>query len=132
MFRASTRSVLIVDHHRDTREMYACALLEAGYEVVEACDGADAIVAATGHLPDVVVSDIRMPGPVNAVDLCRHFTRLGVKVIVMTGIGPGEEQRAVQAAGCTVLAMKPLPPDMLSDFVAQIVQPIRSDYRPSG
>src|SRR4051812_13627772 len=52
------------------------------------------IVVATEHRPDVVVSDMRMPGPVTTVDLCRHFTPLGVRVMVVTGVGPGEEHAA--------------------------------------
>src|SRR5215217_7621340 len=96
--------VLIVDDHQDTREMYAYALLADGYEVIQAENGADAIVAATGLLPDVVVSDMRMPGSVTTVDLCRHFTPLGVKVMVVTGVSPGEEHQAVKDAGCIVIA----------------------------
>ena len=60
---------------------------------------------------------MRMPGPVNAADVCRHFTPLGVKVMVVTGVGPGDEQNAVKAAGCVVLAMKPLTPDALCEHV---------------
>jgi CheY-like chemotaxis protein len=99
--------------------------------VIEAVDGSDAIVAAIGNLPDVVITDMRMPGPVNAVDLCRHFTRLGVKVMVVTGVGPSEEQEAVKSAGCVALAMKPLAPDALRAQVGRFVQRITLDDRVS-
>lgn len=71
----ATRSpalVLLVDGHVDTREMYSFGLVSAGFAVMEAVDGADAIVTAAGNRPDVVVADMRIPGSVTAADLCRH------------------------------------------------------------
>jgi len=125
------RLVLLVDDHQDTREMYAYALLAAGYQVVEATDGVDAIVTASGNLPDVVITDMRMPGPITAADLCRHFRPQGVHVIVVTGVAPGQEHEAVQAAGCALIAAKPFPPDVLCAEVSRIVQRTPLEQRPS-
>lgn len=121
--------VLLVEDHQDTREMYSIALMATGFAVIEAVDGADAIVSATGHLPDVVVTDMRMPGSVTAVDLCRYFIPRGVRVMVVSGVGPGHEQDDVRAAGCSDIAMKPLPPDVLCARVGQLVAGTRLEDR---
>ena len=71
------------------------------------------------------ITDMRVPGPVSAVSLCRHFTPVCVKVMVVTGVGPGDEQTAVKAAGCGVLAMKPLTTDTLCEHVPRIAAGVR-------
>jgi two-component system chemotaxis response regulator CheY len=108
---------LLVEDHRDTREMYALALRAAGFAVLEAEDGEDAIVVGGDHLVDVVVTDIRMPSSVTAVDLCRYFVPLGAAVMAVSGVGPGHEHDAVRAAGCALIATKPLTPDALCAHV---------------
>src|SRR4051794_24271009 len=105
--------VMLVGDHRDIREMYVSALVAAGYEVLEAIDGTDAIVETTAHLPDVVVADRRMPGLITTVVLCRYFTPLGVKVVV-TSIGLIDDSEV--APPITALT-----PDALCAQVARLV-----------
>ena len=113
--------VLLVDDNLDTRELYAFALRQAGYDVREAADGPSAIADAPAHPPSIVVTDIRMPGHVSAVDLCRHFRAHDIQVIVVTGVPDGPEQEAIRRAGCALLVMKPYAPDVLCRDVARIL-----------
>jgi CheY-like chemotaxis protein/phosphohistidine swiveling domain-containing protein len=55
------RRVLVVDDEPDLRTVVGAAFESAGYEVVSAADGADGIVQAQLHRPDVVIMDIMMP-----------------------------------------------------------------------
>ncbi|MFI5892055.1 response regulator [Actinoplanes sp. NPDC051513] len=55
-------TVLVVDDVAANRELMAMLLGYRGHEVIEACDGADALALAQSRHPDVVVSDVLMPG----------------------------------------------------------------------
>jgi CheY-like chemotaxis protein len=56
------RRILVVDDEEDIR-VYLTALLEdAGAEVLEACDGDEAITVAQQHRPDLITLDLSMPG----------------------------------------------------------------------
>jgi len=106
---SSAPIVLLIDDHADTRDLFAHALSLAGFGVWEAHDGATAVArAAAGPLPSVVVTDLRMPGRVSALELCRRFTELGVPVVALTGLGPGGEHDAMRAAGCCAILIKPV------------------------
>jgi DNA-binding response OmpR family regulator len=80
----------------------------------------------------VVVTDIRMPGSVTVVDLCRFFIPLGVRVMVVSGVGPGQEQDDITAAGCRDIAMRPLTPDVLCANVAALVARTPSRIAPGS
>src|SRR5205085_4561728 len=60
--RQRSLRVLIADDNRDTVVTTAAVLQDEGYEVKEAHNGKDAMVAIADFDPDVVVSDIKMPG----------------------------------------------------------------------
>ncbi len=65
--------VLVVDDHRGMRA-YIRRQLATHYRVVEAAGGAEALALAREQLPDLVVSDVRMPG-MNGYQLCREIKR---------------------------------------------------------
>ena len=55
------RLVLVVDDYADLRHTVATLLKGNGYDVVEACDGQDALAQLHRHSPDLVVLDLNMP-----------------------------------------------------------------------
>lgn len=88
--RPSEGRILIVDDELSIRKPIRIALLQAGYEVVEAGDGGEAITAlGDGDNPltvDAILCDIRMPR-INGIDAI-HFFRThfpSIPVIVLTG-----------------------------------------------
>lgn len=56
-----TKSILIVDDDPDARNIFSAALQEAGYRVVTAVNGAEAVHLARRYRPDLILMDIRMP-----------------------------------------------------------------------
>ena len=113
--------VLVIDDNEDNREMHALILASSGFKVVQAQDGVEALALAADRLPDLAVTDLRMPGDVSAADLCRHFGELDVPVIALTGVGPGEEHDAMRRAGCASVMMKPLAPDRLLSEINRVL-----------
>jgi len=61
MTRRETPLVLVADDEEDIRALVAFRLQRAGYEVITAADGAEALTLATTRLPDLVVLDMMMP-----------------------------------------------------------------------
>jgi two-component system, chemotaxis family, chemotaxis protein CheY len=118
--------VLLIDDNADSRGMYALMLADSGFEVLQAEDGVEALALAAVRLPAVAVTDLRMPGTVSAVDLCRQFRDLAVPVIALTGVGPGDEHDAMRHAGCAEILMKPLSPDELIAAITRVLAPDRS------
>lgn len=54
--------ILLIEDDENLRFILAEVLVEAGYEVYEAEEGEDALATASGQMPDLVVTDIVMPG----------------------------------------------------------------------
>jgi len=58
-----TKTVLTVDDSRTMRDMLMLALKDAGYRVVQAEDGVHGLEVLQAENPDIVITDINMPGP---------------------------------------------------------------------
>ncbi len=55
-------TVLVVDDQASIRELLRLVLLRLGHDVITAADGAEGLAAARQHRPELVVSDVVMPG----------------------------------------------------------------------
>ena len=57
----SMRRILVVEDTPDNRRIMRDLLTSAGFEVIEAADGADGIEAAVRHQPDLILMDMQLP-----------------------------------------------------------------------
>ena len=126
---AEREIVLVVDDEPTVRRLARRVLLEDGFEVIEAADGAEALdlVDASADPLRVVVSDIVMP-KLNGVQLLQRLsiTHPVLPVILMSGYaGPQLAERGIQAP-CGVLA-KPFGAEQLIAEVRRCIrgQPTR-------
>lgn len=78
-----TRTVLIVDDERPIVEFLSDLFEEEGYAVRRAYDGAAAMRDIEREPPDLVLSDIALPG-LNGVDLAKRVTSLAIPVVLMS------------------------------------------------
>jgi two-component system, response regulator PdtaR len=110
-------TVLVVEDEVMMRTKLAEELQHAGYSVVEASDGTEAVEMLTLR-PDVkiVISDVRMPGPIDGVELCRRVRSgyPGMKVVLSSG-----EPNAADSAAHDGFFLKPY-------RIAWIIRHIRS------
>ncbi len=67
--------VLVVDDSRMQRRLLSAQLTRAGYEVIEAASGEDALLICAVQEPDIILSDWLMPG-MSGIDFCRIFRRM--------------------------------------------------------
>jgi CheY-like chemotaxis protein len=99
-------------------------LSSAGYDVIEACDGIEAVDFALASMPDLVLLDIHMPGR-DGFGVCAalradaRFAR--VPIIAMTaGLMGGEKERALEA-GFSEFVGKPISIRAVREMVAQFL-----------
>jgi two-component system cell cycle sensor histidine kinase/response regulator CckA len=110
-----TARILVVDDEPIVRLFASRVLMEAGYSVATAVDGAEALelVRERGERVRVVVSDIVMPR-LNGVELLEALSvsHPHLPIILMSGYAPTQLAQRGISAPCSVLA-KPFPPEVL-------------------
>ena len=106
--------VLVVDDEADARELIAQMLSQVGYEVDDAADGFAALAKVSRYRPDVVLTDLRMPG-MHGVDLLQRIRRVhgDVPVIIATGLETWDLCTSAEAYGAVTCLIKPLDIDEL-------------------
>jgi two-component system, chemotaxis family, chemotaxis protein CheY len=111
---------LVVDDSQATRSILATMLDELGFDVEEACDGADAIAVLRKEMTfDVLLVDWRMPNVdgVQFVHAVRHdpFYNQEVRLIMVTSVDEPNLMINALAAGANEYLMKPFTKEMLAD-----------------
>ncbi len=101
--------VLVVDDDTDAREMLSAVLTQAGYDVDAAADGFAALAHVSRYRPDLVLTDLRMPG-MTGVDLLQRIRRVhgDVPVIIATGLETWDLCTAAEAYGAVTCLIKPI------------------------
>ena len=119
-------SVLVVEDDSDMRSVLVDVLRRGRHAVREACDGDTALTMLTDrgwfpHLPDVFISDIRMPG-YDGLEVVELMRRAGILVptFLMTGFGDPETHRRAAELGVLRVFDKPFDPLELLDALASI------------
>lgn len=113
--------MLIIEDDLPSRRMYADELTRAGFDVVEAHNGLQAVEKATDVVPDAIVTDLGLPG-IDGFELCRRIHRdpklRGIPFLAITGryFSAADIDRA-RREGCHTVLIKPLVPD---DLVAEV------------
>jgi len=125
-------ALLIVDDDSTVRESLGEALSEAGYDVRTAEDAARALAALATRAPDVVLTDVRMPG-LDGLELLRLLRERspGVQVILMTAYDDMPTVAAAMREGATDFLVKPLHLHALRDLLTRVFDDRRARERAS-
>jgi hypothetical protein len=119
-------AILVVDDHADSRELVATILEGLGAAVRSAGTAADALALLRIEKPDVLVSDLEMPGE-SGYDMIEKVRALTPEAggltpaIALTAYAREEDRARVLAAGFQTHVAKPALPQELADAVAQVV-----------
>jgi PAS domain S-box-containing protein len=115
--------VLVADDDGETREVLEAALMGAGAHVTLAASGSVALREAERQLPDVLVSDIAMPG-MDGYELLREVRARDATVpaVALTAYGREADRTRAVAAGFDAHLAKPVLPDTLLDTVARVAR----------
>ncbi len=116
--------ILIAEDEPDIRELVAFMLRFAGYEVVAAANGEEAVQAATRDIPDLVLMDVRMPR-MTGYDACKLMkadpTLHDIPVVFLSAKGQESEIQSGLEAGAEEYLLKPFSPDELTNRVRAIL-----------
>jgi CheY-like chemotaxis protein len=128
--------ILVADDDRDTRELYRACFDTNGYETAEAGTGSQAIVAAGGMVPDVLLTDYLLPD-VDGVTIARRLKAnprtAGIRILMVTGYGTAELQRLAAAAGIERVLLKPgLPHAVMREVGRLLSRSIAVTFAPNG
>jgi DNA-binding NarL/FixJ family response regulator len=118
------KRILVVDDEAKLLRAVAVTLREEGYEVATARSGADAIISVNTSVPDLIVSDIRMPR-MDGYQLARAIrsnprTEL-IPVIFLTAKGERQDRIAGIRTGVDAYLVKPFDPEELLAVVANLL-----------
>jgi len=125
--------VLVVDDEPDAREVIRLALAQRGARVETAASASEAMAAfrRDGGPPDVLLSDIAMPGE-DGNTLIRRIRRLsgpeggGVPAVALTAYARADDRDRAMAAGYQVHVPKPVEPAKLLQVVADLLRDARA------
>jgi CheY-like chemotaxis protein/DNA-directed RNA polymerase subunit RPC12/RpoP len=123
------RRVLVVDNAEHFRLYLLDLLTEAGHYVVTARGGQEAFTLAQEWMPDLVVTDLLLPG-MDGLTLCQRLKahpRLSrTPVVLVTSLKNEEYRRQAEAAGIDLIQAKPIQADsFLESIHALIARPLR-------
>ncbi len=119
-----SKTILIVDDSSSVRSVVGIALKGAGYDVVEACDGQDALSKLTGQKVHLIVSDVNMPN-MDGITLVKEVKKLAdykfTPICMLTTEAEESKMQEGKAAGAKAWIIKPFQPPKLLDVVAKLV-----------
>ncbi len=116
--------ILIAEDEPDIRELVAFTLQFAGYEVVSASNGEEAIQLAKDELPDLILMDVRMPR-MTGYEACKILKQdpnlVETPVVFLSAKGQEAEIQTGLDAGADEYLLKPFAPDQLTERVKSIL-----------
>lgn len=116
--------ILIAEDERDIRDLIKFTLGFAGYEVVDASNGEEAVEIARREIPDLILMDVRMPRK-TGYEACAEIKLdpklRDVPVIFLSAKGQDAEIQAGLQAGADEYLLKPFAPDQLTARIQAVL-----------
>lgn len=116
--------ILAADDSTSMRQMVAFTLKGAGYQVVEAADGAIALDLAKKQQFDLVLSDVNMPN-MNGIELVKNLRSLPTykytPILMLTTESGTDKKGEGRQAGATGWIVKPFNPDQLLSTIKRVL-----------
>lgn len=117
-------SILAVDDSASMRQMVSFTLKGAGYDVVEAADGVEALNIAKSRSVNLVITDVNMPN-MDGISLIRELRALPTykftPLLMLTTESSADKKQQGKAAGATGWIVKPFNPEQLLNTVKKVL-----------
>ncbi|AJQ97109.1 response regulator [Gynuella sunshinyii] len=120
-----SKTIMIVDDSASLRQVVSIALKGGGYDVIEACDGKDALSKLNGERVHLIISDVNMPN-MDGITFLKEVKKMPrykfTPVIMLTTESQAAKKAEGQAAGAKAWVVKPFQPQTMLAAVAKLVQ----------
>jgi two-component system alkaline phosphatase synthesis response regulator PhoP len=117
--------ILVAEDERDIRELIKFTLTFAGHKITEASNGEEAVKLAKEVLPDLILTDVRMP-KMTGYEACKAIkseeTTKHIPVVILSAKGQDEEIDQGRESGANEYILKPFDPAKLQSRVAEILE----------
>lgn len=119
------KTILIVDDSASMRQLVTFALKDAGYDVIAAVDGKDALGKLNGTKVDMVVTDLNMPN-MDGISLIKQLRSSAANkftpVVMLTTESQEARKQEGRTAGASGWIVKPFTPDKLIEVIKKFVR----------
>ncbi|VAW94069.1 Chemotaxis regulator - transmits chemoreceptor signals to flagellar motor components CheY [hydrothermal vent metagenome] len=116
--------ILAVDDSASIRQMVSFTIKGAGYDVVEANDGVDALSKAKTQKFDLVITDVNMPN-MDGISLIKELRNLAnykfTPLLMLTTESGNDKKSEGKSAGATGWIVKPFNPDQLLTTIKKVL-----------
>ena len=116
-------TILAVDDSASMRAMVSFTLKDAGYEIISAVDGDDALEKAKSNDPDLVLTDVNMPN-MDGITLIKELRKLPkykyTPMLMLTTESSTEKKMEGKMAGATGWLVKPFNPEQLIATIRRV------------
>jgi len=118
------KTILVVDDSASLRQVVAMALKGAGYDVIEAQDGQDALNKLSSVRANLIISDVNMP-IMDGITFVRELKKLPqckfTPVIMLTTESQEQKMAEAKAAGAKAWVIKPFKPQQMLAAVEKLI-----------
>ena len=115
--------ILIVEDHDDSRELLRQIVVSFGATVRVAADGHEALASASAWTPDLILTELRMPGMdgFTLLSRLRDDPRLcGSRVVAVSALATGADIKRAWLAGFDGHVAKPIDYDLLAEVIERV------------
>ncbi|NOS75376.1 MAG: response regulator [Methyloglobulus sp.] len=120
------KTIMIVDDSASMRQVIGIALKDAGYDLIEAGDGKEALSKLDGTKIHLIVSDINMPN-MDGITFVKEVKQLAkyrfTPIIMLTTEVNQAKKDAAKEAGAKAWVTKPFQPKTLLEAVSKLILP---------
>jgi len=119
------KKILIADDSASMRQLVEYTLTSAGFEVIVAVDGKDAVTKSNGLKIDMVITDLNMPG-MDGITLIKQLrgspANRFTPIIMLTTESQADKKEEGKKAGASGWIVKPFSPDALLETVNKLAK----------
>lgn len=120
------KTILIIDDSASIRQIVSVTLIKAGYDVIEATDGMDAISKLKGQKIHLIVCDLNMPN-MDGFSFVKHAKQLPeykfTPVLMLTTESQIHRKLEGKTAGVRAWIVKPFKPEQLAATIEKMILP---------
>ncbi|MEW6332445.1 MAG: response regulator [Pseudomonadota bacterium] len=117
-------TILTVDDTASMRQMISFTLNSVGHEVIQACDGQEALKLIQGKKVDLVIADVNMPN-MDGITLVKSLRELVdyrfTPILMLTTESQESKRQQGKVAGATGWIVKPFNPEQLLNVVKKVL-----------